>query len=124
VNYGIVVNVRRSTSLGLMDAFAEAPMLSSTERQPLVSYDLPETWGALENPYGERIRLGLDADDVEAPQLCIDYLPNGRVASGTVVLDPAEGQRLALEILRLASVAQGCSTAALLSGLLASESAR
>lgn len=92
----------------------------SEDRPTLHSFDLPETWGSAGQLLGERIRLGLDVADRE-PYLCIDYLPNGRVASGTVSLDMEESPQLALAILRLASVARGCSTSDLLGELLDGE---
>ena len=85
------------------------------------SYDLPETWGASEQPLGERIRLGFDAEDVSDPQVCIDYLPNGRTAIGTVTLSAEETSGFALAFLRLASSARGCTTIELLTELLTTE---
>jgi hypothetical protein len=83
------------------------------------SHDLPETWGAADDPFGEKLRLGIDTDDTNDPQLCIDYLPNGRIAAGTVNFGIEESAQFALALLRLTSAARGCTTAELITELLA-----
>jgi hypothetical protein len=87
----------------------------------LGSQDMAETWGSPDDPQGERVRLGVDTQDEAEPWLCIDYLPNGRVASGTVVVPIEDGPQLALAILRLTAAVQSRPMSELLAELLASD---
>jgi hypothetical protein len=83
-------------------------------------HDLPETWGTAT----ERLRLGIDTEDADDLQLCIDYLPNGRVATGSVNVALEESSQFALAVLRLTATGLGCSTADLLTELLEAERRR
>lgn len=85
------------------------------------AHTLPETWGSSDDMLGEKLRLSVDSL-AGTEHLCVEYLPNGRVVSGTVDLDPAEAPQFALSVLRLTAEVRGCSTADLLSDLLADES--
>lgn len=82
---------------------------------------LPETWGSADDVLGEKLRLGVDLSDAGDAQLWVEYLPNGRVVTGMVGLDPAEGLQFALSVLDLTAEAHGCSRTALLEALLAGD---
>ncbi|WP_379035685.1 hypothetical protein [Paractinoplanes deccanensis] len=88
-------------------------------------HDYPETWGADRSELGERLRLSLqrqdDADGQGDVRVCVQYLPTGHVALGTVELSIPESTDLALAIIRLAAESAGLTPSDALASLLRGE---
>jgi len=95
--------------------------LPSGAAEVLHCREMPGTWGTST----ERLRVSLerqdDADGAGSPQLCVQYLPNGRVAHGTVELEIQDGAAFALTVLRLAAAAQCVAVTDLLEVMIAEE---